>query len=190
MTGKEQGVLGVVLSGGKGTRMGGVNKGLMSFNNQPLFQYAVDNLCHITNRILINSNTEKSAYQELGFQVIDDGKYPYAGPLAGVFAGLQAANESEDWVAFAPCDQLKLPEIVYRTLLKIAREQVKPKAVFARDEKDLHPLCCIVPCALQDSLKRALDTGELKVQQWMRANGMAIEFTDVDFANINEIKRS
>ena len=190
MTDKEQCILGVVLSGGKGIRMGGVNKGLVSFNNRPLFQYAVENLRRITNRILVNSNTEKTTYQELGFQVIDDGDYPYAGPLAGIYAGLKACGDSGGWVAFAPCDQLKLPEYVYRTLLKTATEQAKPKAVFARDEKDLHPLCCIVPCSLQASLREALDSEELKVQKWMQANGTVIEFSDVDFANINEFKRS
>ena len=95
-------VTGVVLAGGRATRMGGVDKGLVPVNGRPMIEWVIDVLRPQVAHVLVNANRNLDRYREFGHAVIDDGDDEFRGPLAGIASGLRAA--SSEYVAFAPCD--------------------------------------------------------------------------------------
>ncbi len=177
-------ITGVVLDGGRGARMGGVNKGLVEYQGRYLFEYSVENLRHHTASIIINSNTDHTTFRQLGFTVIDDGSYPYCGPLAGIHAGMRAADTP--FIAVAPCDQLSLPRHVYARLIERAGQSER-RAAFAVDADNSHPTCAVLSVDLADSIRQCLDADQLRLGQWMKNHADAVALPDVTFANINSM---
>ena len=175
-------VAGVILCGGRGARMNGVNKGLADYRGRKLFEFAWDNLKAVTEHIAINTNTEADTYRALGFPVIGDRDYRYQGPLAGIYAGLTQLDSK--WVAFAPCDQLALPERVYPALLDRAQQT---GAAFAVTDQDMHPTCCVISRTLAPQVRQALDKSDLRLGRWMKQHASAVKFAGVEFANVNQL---
>jgi molybdopterin-guanine dinucleotide biosynthesis protein A len=176
-------VTGLVLAGGRGSRMGGCNKGLLNYKQKPLVVYAAQNLMSVAKQILVCSNTEKEAYLTLGFTVIDDGEFAWQGPLAGINAGFEACDSA--FLAIIACDQLTLPEYIYPTLLKAAQNS-SAKAAFASDGNRMHPTCAVVHCSQHAELRENLLHDKLRVGWWLKEIGAdMVEFTGVEFSNIN-----
>ena len=103
-----KGITGVVLAGGQGRRMGGVDKGLQLLNGRPMIAHVIARLAPQVGDIVINANQNREAYAAFGHPVVPDAIEGYAGPLAGLHAGLQAATQP--LVVTAPCDSPFLPE--------------------------------------------------------------------------------
>ena len=95
-------VTGVMLAGGRATRMGGVDKGLVTVNSRPMIRWVIDVLRPQVVDVLLNANRNLEQYRAFGYPVIDDGDREFRGPLAGIASGLRAA--ASPYVAFAPCD--------------------------------------------------------------------------------------
>lgn len=178
-----QDLSGVVLDGGRGARMGGVNKGLVRFQGRYLFEYSVENLSHHTDTILINSNTDHDRFEQLGFRVFGDIDYPYQGPLAGIYSALRVVDTP--YLAIAPCDQLLLPLKVYAELITQAR---KHGGAFAVAEQDIHPTCAVLSVDFADSIRQCLDTQQLRLGVWMKNHAAPVTFSDVDFSNVNTLE--
>jgi molybdenum cofactor guanylyltransferase len=176
-------VTGLVLAGGRGTRMGGSNKGLIDYMGKPLVSYAADNLRSITDQILVCSNTEKKLYQAMDYQVIDDGEFAWQGPLAGLLAGLRATTTP--YLAISACDQLALPTSVYPILFE-ACQTTPSQSAMAADPDRSHPTCAIIHRRVEESLLEHLRADKLRVGWWLKEIGAAVvEFDDVEFSNIN-----
>ena len=159
---------GVILAGGRSSRMGGRNKGLIEVAGQPLVSYAASNLKPHVQQLLVNTNSDAERYQKLGFEVIDDGKFAWQGPLAGILAGVRAVTTP--FIALSACDQLKLPDNIYPELLAAAQQNPSGLAV-ACDSERMHPTCAVVSVANESVLQKQLEQNLLRVGWWFKEMG-------------------
>ena len=178
-------VSGVILAGGRATRMGGDDKGLITVNGRPMIEWVIDVLRPQVGEVLINANRNLDRYRAFGYPVIDDGDREFRGPLAGIAAGLRAA--AGKYVAFAPCDSpLLCSNLVSR--LHAALSTAGSRIAVAHDGQRLQPVFALLERSLRDDLLRYLDSGERKIDRWYEGHGYALaDFSDVagSFANIN-----
>ena len=116
-------VTGIVLAGGLGRRMGdtvdGVDKGLLSLSGKPLVAHVIERLVPQVDVLLVNANRNADSYAQFGCQVVPDVIGGFAGPLAGLHAGMLAA--ATEWVVTAPCDSPLLPPNLVERLHAAAR---------------------------------------------------------------------
>lgn len=178
-------VTGVVLAGGRATRMGGNDKGLVPVNGRPMIEWVIDVLRPQVAEVLINANRNLDRYRAFGYAVIDDGDREFRGPLAGIAAGLRAATSR--YAAFAPCDSpLVCSNLVARLHAALSAEGLR--IAVAHDGERLQPVFALLECSLLDDLLRYLADGGRKIDRWYDRQGYArADFSDVadSFANIN-----
>ncbi|MGB9355863.1 MAG: molybdenum cofactor guanylyltransferase MobA, partial [Azonexus sp.] len=133
-------ITGVVLAGGLGRRMGGVDKGLQLLNGRPLVSHVIERLAPQVDELLINANENGERYAAFGHRVVPDQIPDFAGPLAGVHAALSAA--AYPLVATAPCDSPFLPaDLVFR--LFSALTATNANLAVARTFDQPHPVFCL-----------------------------------------------
>ena len=178
-------VTGVILAGGRATRMGGADKGLVPVNGRPMIAWVIDTLRPQVAEVLINANRNRDRYGEFGSRVIDDGDSEFRGPLAGMLSGMRAARTP--WLAIVPCDSpLITSHLVERLYAAVKASGLRIAA--AHDGERLQPVCALLACDLVDDLAGYLDDGERKIDRWYARHGYAtVDFSDVaaSFANIN-----
>jgi len=178
-------VTGVILAGGRATRMGGVDKGLVSLNGRTMVSYAIDALRPQVDTLLINANRNQDNYASFGFPVIADAEADFRGPLAGFASGLAAARTP--YVAFAPCDSpLLCRELVQRLYRAMTAAGVR--IAVAHDGARLQPVFALLDRSLSGDLDAYLDGGGRKIDRWYSDCGFATaDFSDAaeSFLNIN-----
>ena len=178
-------VTGVILAGGRATRMGGVDKGLVQIGGRPMIAWVVDTLRSQVADVLINANRNHDSYRGFGCDVVDDGDSEFRGPLAGMVSGMRAARTP--YIAVVPCDSPLLHGSLVQRLHDAARASGAPIAA-AHDGERLQPVFALVSCELLDDLAGYLDDGERKIDRWYARHGYeSVDFSDVaeSFANIN-----
>jgi molybdenum cofactor guanylyltransferase len=181
-------ITGIVLAGGLGRRMSsdgrGVDKGLQSFDGRPMVGHVIERLRPQVATLVINANRNRERYSEFGYPVIADRLDGFAGPLAGLQAGLRAATTSH--VATVPCDSPFLPaDLVSR--LSAGLSQSDAVVAVAITGAQVHPVFALVDCALASDLERFLAAGGRKVDAWYASlRYVEVPFTDeTGFKNIN-----
>ncbi len=178
-------VTGVVLAGGQGSRMGGVDKGLQPFRGKPMVAHAVERLGAQVDELLINANRNPEAYAAFGHRVIADEIEGFAGPLAGFERGL--AHAAGTLVVTAPCDSPFLPlDLVAR--LRAALETADAQLAVAKTGDQAHPVFSLMRRDVHDSLRQFLSSGERKIDRWYAALAVVeVPFDDNPdaFLNIN-----
>jgi len=189
-------ITGLVLAGGRGLRMGGVDKGMQTLRGRPLAAHVLARLAPQAAALAISANRNRDAYAALGAPwhatVLADSLPDFPGPLAGLLAGLQAA--STEWLLAAPCDSPYLPEDLAATLGQAAAEQRADIAtVLAPDasgEMSLHPVFVLLRTSLAADLAAFLGAGERKVRAWYaRHSTVEVPFADGRaFYNINSLQ--
>jgi molybdenum cofactor guanylyltransferase len=176
-------VAAVVLAGGQGRRMGGVDKGLLAYQGHPLIEWVLAALSPQVEQLFISANRNLDAYAAYGYRVLPDTLPDYPGPLAGVLAALEAVDA--DWLVVVPCDTPHLPADLVLRLLGAAQLESVPLAV-AADEVRVHHSCFIVRTDLRDNLAAYLASGERAVHRWQAALASAtVRFDAACFANFN-----
>jgi molybdopterin-guanine dinucleotide biosynthesis protein A len=179
-------VTGIVLAGGMGRRMGSVDKGLQPLHGKPMVQHVIERLVPQVDRIVINANRNLEAYAGFGLPVVEDAIGGYAGPLAGLHAGMGAAQT--EYVATAPCDSPFLPhDLVARLRAALDADDSIDLAV-AKTGEQAHPVFVVAHRALRDNLTSFLDAGGRKIDAWYAKLGVAeVSFDDEAeaFRNIN-----
>jgi len=184
--------LGVILAGGLATRMGGGDKGLLYLGTRTLLDHVIDRLSPQVADIALNANGDPARFAAQSLPVIADSVEGYAGPLAGVLAGLDwAATLGADSIVTAAADTPFFPcDLVPR--LQLAAEGMQhPLALAAtpdpRRGKARHPTFGLWPVALRDDLRVALQDGMRKVVMWTdKHDGRVAMFPDEDaFFNVN-----
>jgi len=178
-------VTGVILAGGRATRMGGVDKGLVQIGGRPMIAWVVDTLRSQVADVLINANRNHESYRDFGCDVVDDGDSEFRGPLAGMASGMRAARTP--YIAVVPCDSPLLHGRLVQRLHDAALTSGAPIAA-AHDGERLQPVFALVSCELLDDLAGYLDDGERKIDRWYARHGYeSVDFSDVaeSFANIN-----
>lgn len=173
----------IILSGGRATRMNGVDKGLVLLKNQPLIAHVIARLKPQTDGILINANREIAEYDKFGYPVLQDETNDfigtYIGPLAGFILGLKHAKH--DLVLTVPCDSPLLPADLAERLYKGMLESRADIAV-ASGGGDTHPVFSLMRKSLLPSLQAFVDAGERKVSKWQKSQA----YTEVDFSDCDE----
>ncbi|SAL29348.1 molybdopterin-guanine dinucleotide biosynthesis protein MobA [Caballeronia peredens] len=190
-------VTALVLAGGRGSRMGGVDKGMQPFHGEPLALHAMRRLAPQAGAMLISANRSIGDYERLsapfGGRVVADARADYPGPLAGIAAGLRAATT--EFVLTAPCDAPFVDEHLGAALMRALEEQrvdiAYAATVEASGEVMAHPVFALVRASLADDLDAWLDAGERKVRAWYaRHTAAEVQFHDVRaFYNINDLQQ-
>ncbi|WP_394752067.1 molybdenum cofactor guanylyltransferase MobA [Crenothrix sp.] len=175
----------VILAGGRATRMGHQDKGLVHYNGQPLIHYAIAASQCVVDQLIINANRNITRYQELGLAVITDDTASFDGPLAGVLAAMHA-TDAEVLLAI-PCD-CPLIKAQHLQKLLLAVMQTKADIAVACEGDQLHGVFFAVRTILQQSLHDYLASGQRKVSTWQIQQQMIkVDFSaepDI-FTNIN-----
>ncbi|MBJ3816051.1 molybdenum cofactor guanylyltransferase MobA [Shimwellia pseudoproteus] len=174
---------GAILAGGRATRMGGQDKGLVQLNGQPLWQRVYTRLAPQTGGVMISANRNIAEYQKSGLPVVQDTLSGFPGPLAGMLAVL--ASSDREWFLFCPCDVPGIPQDLARRLWE--NKQAAPAAWVHDGERD-HPTIALVHRRLQAPLREYLQAGERRVMVFLRqAGGVPVSFAGQHsaFANVN-----
>ncbi len=177
------GVTGIVLAGGQGRRMGGVDKGLQLLRDKPMVEHVIGRLAPQVDEILINANQNLEAYGRFGYRVVPDAIGGFAGPLAGLHAGLGAAKYP--LALTVPCDSPFLPADLFSRLN--GKLQGNDLAV-AKTGDQAHPVFSLVRVSVLDHLSRFLSAGGRKIDAWYSTlNIIEVPFDDEAdaFRNIN-----
>jgi molybdopterin-guanine dinucleotide biosynthesis protein A len=178
---------GLVLAGGRGQRMGGVDKGLLTWQGRPLVLHALERLRPQVAHVAVSANRHLSQYEALGVAVWPDRVPGYPGPLAGWQAALQAMPTP--WLASVPCDTPTLPLDTVTRLATAAAAQGAP-AAYAVAGGRAHPVVSLLHASLRPALDRALDEHRLRVLDWLDGvQAVAVPFDApgdaTAFANLN-----
>lgn len=183
MLGKDLHITGLVLAGGQGSRMGGQDKGLVSYRGKPLVDHVIARMAPQVDELLISANRNLEEYARRGYPVLKDAMPDFPGPLAGVLAGLQAA--SHEWVLVVPCDMPQLPTDLAARLQ--AASQGFAIAI-ADDGMRTHPAVMLIQTSLTQVLAGYLASGKRSVHGFQESVGFAkARFNPTEMANINKL---
>ena len=181
-------ITGVILAGGQGRRMGGVDKGLKILRGKPMVEWVIERLAPQVHEVLINANQNLEQYVALGYRVIPDEIAGFAGPLAGLHRGLTQA--SHELIATVPCDSPFLPrDLVMR--LRAALEKNHAEIAVARTGEQPHPVFCLCRASVAEHLAAFLADGGRKVDAWYASlQTIEVDFDDQPegFRNINTLE--
>lgn len=184
MNNKNGKITGVLLAGGQGRRMGGVDKGLQLLRGKPMVQWVIERFAPQVDELLVNANQNIEQYQTLGHRVIPDAIDGFAGPLAGLHRGLSEA--SHPLVVTAPCDSPFLPlDLV--TQLKAALDEHNAELAVAKTGDQPHPVFSLCRTSVLPSLTAFLESGGRKIDLWYsQLKVVEVQFADeAAFRNIN-----
>ncbi len=173
------GITGLILAGGRGSRMGGIDKGLQNFRGLPL---ALQTLMRLQlqslplQEVLINANRNLSAYESLGVPVWPDSIDGFAGPLAGFLTGLERCETP--LLLTVPCDTPMFPLDLVERLYTAMAEQNADIAMAAAPEADgtvrPQPVFCLLKIDLLESLVKFTQSGGRKIDAWTGQHRCAI----------------
>lgn len=167
-------ITGLLLAGGRGSRMGGVDKGLQPFNGQPLALHAMHRLAPQVGALMVNANRNLAQYEAFGAPVWPDSLADYSGPLAGFLAGLEHC--ATPWLLTVPCDTPLFPlDLAARLAEAAAAGQADIAMAVAPEPAEdggspvlrPQPVFCLLRASLRDSLLRYTAAGGRKVHTWI-----------------------
>ncbi len=182
---------GLILAGGLARRMGGGDKTLIPIGEKTILERAIARLGCQCAGLLINANGDLSRFSRFGLPVVSDDIEGFAGPLAGILAGLDwvAANApATAWIVSVPGDCPFLPHDLVARLHGARSAQQQPLAC-ARSGEWRHPVAGLWPVGLRHDLRNALDAGVRKIEAWTGKHGVALAEWPADpvdpFFNVN-----
>jgi molybdopterin-guanine dinucleotide biosynthesis protein A len=178
----------LILAGGRGSRMGGVDKGLQTLEGEPLVQHALRRIAPQVGSVMISANRHPEVYRGYGVPVLADADTDYPGPLAGFLAGLTHCRT--DWMATVPCDTPRFPEDLVATLAAAAGDARAVVAVTEEaGERQRQSVFCLLKADLHVDLAAYLAEGGRKIERWLERQGCVdVLFDDADaFFNANTI---
>jgi molybdenum cofactor guanylyltransferase len=167
----------VILAGGRGSRMGGVDKGLQNFNGVPLALHTLLRLSPQVGDVMINANRNLAAYESFGVPVWPDSTSmgDYAGPLAGFMTGLERCETP--YLLTVPCDTPLFPHDLVARLADALEEQSADFAVASAPEEDgqsrPQPVFCLMGTHMLESLHRFTQGGGRKIDAWTAQHKVA-----------------
>lgn len=184
-------ITGLIVCGGRGSRMGGVDKGLQNFNDMPLALHALLRLSPQVGPVLINANRNLAAYESFGAPVWPDPMADFQGPLAGWLAGIERCETA--YLVVVPCDSPHFPtDLVPRLADALTREDadIAMAATVEEGRVQPQPVFCLLKASLLESLLQYLNAGERKIDRWTALHRCAtVVFEDAQaFANANTLE--
>lgn len=160
-------ITGLILAGGRGSRMGGVDKGLQNHLGMPLALHALLRLGPQVGHMMINANRNLGAYESFGVPVWPDALPDYPGPLAGFLAGLEHCETP--WLVTVPCDTPDFPTDLVERLAAAAAEhdaEIAMAATLGPEGTQVQPVFCLLRSELLESLVRFTQSGQRKIDRW------------------------
>lgn len=164
--------------------MGGVDKGLVLLNGQPMIHYVLNDLSHHFSDITISTNND-AGYASIGYPTVRDISTSGTGPLAGIYAGLN--NATTQRVLIVPCD-CPLLDTGLHTRLLAAMDKHRTPIVVAHDGERIQPTFTIIETALANNLLQYLNRGGRRLITWFKEqNAIEVDFSDYKelFTNVN-----
>ena len=184
-------ITGLILAGGRGSRMGETDKGLQLFRGQPMVEHVLERFSPQVDVTIINANRNLPIYAAYGHRVVADGIEGFAGPLAGLHVGMLAA--ASPLIATAPCDSPFLPLNLVARLFDALTAAHADLAV-AKTFDQPHPVFCLTKTALEPHLRQFLESGQRKIDKWYASLDVIEVLFDAKghdaadaFANINTV---
>lgn len=178
-------ITGVLLAGGQGSRMGGVDKGLVPLYGRPMAEWVIERLVPQVDELIISANQNGDRYAAFGYRVCVDRIGGFAGPLAGLHAALAVA--SHPLVATAPCDSPFLPTDLVERLHAALRAQSADLAVACTFDQ-AHPVFCLCRREVLPHLSAFLESGGRKIGRWhatLKVVRVGFDDQESAFRNIN-----
>jgi molybdopterin-guanine dinucleotide biosynthesis protein A len=178
-------VSGIILAGGLGRRMGGVDKGLQLLNGRPMIEHVLERLRPQVGEIVINANQNLERYRAFGHRVASDAIGGFAGPLAGLHAGLGAITNP--LAVTVPCDSPFLPADLVSRLNDALKDN---DLAVAKTGEQAHPVFALVRQSVVHNLETFLAAGGRKIDAWYAAlKVVQVSFDDEAdaFRNINTL---
>lgn len=168
-------ITGLVLAGGRGSRMGGIDKGLQRFRGQPLAQLALQRLAPQVGPLMVNANRHLRDYEAFGVPVWPDSQADHPGPLAGFLAGL--AHCRTPFLLTVPCDTPLFPlDLARRLADALSADEADIAVASAVDASSAaprlraQPVFCLLRATLCPGLLRYLQQGGRKVETWIASH--------------------
>ncbi len=161
-----RGVTAVLLCGGGGERLGGIDKPLRTLAGRPLVERVIERVAPQAESLIISANRNAEIYSRYGYPVVADGAYAGSGPLGGLAAGLAAAVSDD--VLCAPGDAPLLP-IDLTSRLDDARHAAQSAVAVVDDGSGIQPLCILLPRTLEANLRAFLASGGRAAHLWLES---------------------
>jgi molybdopterin-guanine dinucleotide biosynthesis protein A len=186
----KQQITGLILAGGKGTRMGSVDKGLQEFRGKPMVKHVLQRLRPQVSKLIINANRHLDVYEAFGVPVYPDEFSGFAGPLAGLHAGLSQCETP--FLVTATCDSPFLPMDLVDKLseaLMAAQADIAVAVTGESATQQRHPVFCLLSAHLKNDLADYLGKGGRKMDVWFAMNRQVeVQFADeTAFVNLNTL---
>lgn len=183
-------ITGLILAGGRGNRMGGVDKGLQNHLGMPLALHALMRFAPQVGEVMVNANRNLGAYESFGVPVWPDALPDYAGPLAGFLTGLEHAETP--WLVTVPCDSPNFPHDLVERLAAATLAADAEIAIAATVEDGVmrtQPVFCLMKTTLMESLVAFTQAGRRKIDAWTALHRcVEVPFDDAAaFANANTL---
>jgi molybdopterin-guanine dinucleotide biosynthesis protein A len=179
-------ITGLVLAGGRGSRMGGVDKGLQNHQGMPLALHALLRLQPQVGELMVNANRNLGAYEAFGAPVWPDTTADFPGPLAGLLAGLERCETP--YLVSVPCDTPDFPQDLVERLaqaLEAEEAEIAMAATWEDGSLRTQPVFCLLHAHLMESLLAFLQSGERKIDRWTGRHRVAVVAFDDPAAFFN-----
>jgi molybdopterin-guanine dinucleotide biosynthesis protein A len=184
----------IILAGGEGRRMGGLDKGLVCYQNKPLVQWVKEALPSHVQQIIISCNRHPQEYAQYGETIHDlPSEFTYGGALSGILAALPRCQQ--DWVIIAPCDLIYYPTdfaaVAWAALSQhLQHNPHAAKIAVAHDGERRQNLCLLIHKSETAGLNDALQNSRA-VHDWLDARqALDIPWENAQaFLNINDLKQ-
>ncbi|WP_251978261.1 molybdenum cofactor guanylyltransferase MobA [Salinicola avicenniae] len=179
-------VTGVLLAGGRGQRMGGIDKGWALWQGEPLVVHALGRLRSQVHHVVISANRHHARYAALGHAVVADTLPDFAGPLSGVLAGMGEAQD--DWLFVMPVD---MPAVPFDTLARLQGAMGSGDIVSVHDGAHRQPLVALIRRSLREDLAQWLaDGGRRPIDWYARHDWHELDMSDcrAGFHNLNTLE--
>jgi molybdenum cofactor guanylyltransferase len=184
---------GLILAGGQGSRMGGLDKGLVPLHGRPMIAHVLERFAPQVSRLALNVNRYHLEYESFSLPLVSDTLSGFPGPLAGLAAGMEFFQNTcgavlTDWIVTTPCDSPFLPTDLVETLRAEAQQRGAPIAV-ARTPSGAQPVFAVYQIGLLASLQSFLTSGKRKIDVWTaQHSAIHVDFADENaFTNINTL---
>ncbi|GAA3923324.1 molybdenum cofactor guanylyltransferase MobA [Litoribacillus peritrichatus] len=177
-------ITGLILAGGQGSRMGGVDKGLVHWQQRPLVSYCLAALKPLCTTLLISCNRNQDQYALMSGNIVSDQNPDFQGPLSGLVSAFPLVQS--EWLMVAPCDTPKITS----ELMALLTSQASDAGIYAlKGERKDHPLHCLIHRTAFSSIEMAFNEGKRSVYRVF--NDLSVEWVDVPeeslMANINAL---
>lgn len=174
----------LLLAGGRGQRMGGLDKGLVDFHGLPLIAHLHRLTRPLTDDLIISCNRNQQRYADYGDQLVSDDSAEFHGPLAGIRAGLAVAKHA--WLLVLPCDAPLVDLPLLQAMRGLAEQQKKP--LMLRRGTQWEPLFSLLPTCIAPAVELAWQAGKRSPRQVLEAQGaiyLDLAEDDPRLANLN-----